>query len=48
MNNTKIKLKIGEFSKLNMVTVKTLPFMITDKPRFCYIDGIWNKDSESE
>lgn len=23
-------------------------FRITDKPRFCYIDGIWNKDSESE
>lgn len=23
-------------------------YKIVDKPRFCYIDGIWNKDSESE
>lgn len=59
---TQTKYKIGEFSKLARVTVRTLRhyeelgllkpdivdmwtgYRITDSPRACYVDGIWNQE----
>ena len=42
-------LKIGEFSKLSMLTVKTLRFYEKEGlSRESYIDGIWNKQSVDE
>ena len=46
----KTKLKIGEFSKMMQVTVKTLRYIdehgnkVVGHPRTCYIDGAWNQD----
>ena len=42
------KYKIGEFSRLGKVTVRTLrhyeKYDIADAPRACYVDGIWNQE----
>lgn len=44
----------GSYEKLPQTWAKVLEYMeskgltIADSPRFCYIDGVWNKDDEND